>query len=183
MAKGSGVSWRRPAAAALAAAVLSSLTGCETLTDDRIPNMPVSINILGHGLWNTWGVSAYGQNPCEFIIYQQSRQPAGFPWTQTAATGYGGVLLICGQDPFTLEVGPLAYDLSCPVERKQTVRVIFDAKTQEMFCPECGSRYNVCERGGSPTAGPALRDHYQLKMYTCLPPADNTGGYMIINRR
>lgn len=161
---------------------LSGLCSCETLTDDRIPNMPVSINILGHGLWNTWGVAAYGQHR-EFIIYQESRQPAGFPWTQTAATGFGGVLLICGQDPFTLDVGPLAFDLSCPVERKQTVRVIFDTKTQEMYCPDCGSRYNVCERGGSPTAGPALRDHYQLKMYSCVPPADATGGYMIINRR
>lgn len=159
-----------------------TLSACETLIEDRIPSMPVNINLSGHGIWNTYGVAAWGQNR-RFILSSNLREPAGFAYPSTAATGFGGVLLIYGMDPFTTELAPIAYDLSCPVERSRTVRVEVDPLNDwEAFCPVCGSRYNVVERGGAPISGQALLDRYGLRMYQCIPPADGSGGYLITNR-
>lgn len=164
-----------------AASLLAATTGCDHLIDNRIPALPVYINISGHGMWNSWGVDAYGQSR-DFILIDKTRLPSGFPYGQTSATGYGGVMLIMGIDPFSNEMTPLAYDLSCPVEKSRTIRVAIDPETNEAVCPKCHSRYNVTERGGSPTAGQALTDHYQLKMYVCLQPADMSGGYIVTSR-
>ena len=162
----------------LAAAVVTS---CETLIENRIPDMPVSGNITGHGVWNTFGVSAYGQSR-DFILYPGVRQPAGFPYVSASATGFGGVLLISGVDPFTSETMPVAYDLSCPVERSQTVRVRVNPENYEAVCPQCGSRYDVVERGGAPLSGPALDGKYRLKNYRVIYAGDIQGGYSIVNR-
>ncbi|MCM1476014.1 MAG: hypothetical protein NC036_07195 [Muribaculaceae bacterium] len=174
----------------VASATTVGLCSCETLTDSRIPNMPVNINLTGHGIWNNFGVDGFGQSRC-FILYKSGgeiiREPEDFHWGQTTATGYGGILLISGLNPFTNEVGPLAFDLSCPYERKPTVRVkmVTEPESQQLIarCPVCGSTYNVTERGGSPLSGPSFNDHYQLRMYQCSPPADGSGGYMVMNRR
>lgn len=163
------------------ATLLLALASCDTLVDDRIPAMPVNINLGGHGMWNTYGVSGYGQYN-RFILYSNTRLPSGFPYTETSRTGFGGVLLISCVDPFSGDMGPMAYDLACPVERKQTVRVEVDPENYEAFCPECGSRYNITERGGSPISGPALTSKYQLKRYNCIPAGDGMGGYIITNR-
>lgn len=165
-------------AAAVVGALACVASGCEELNDSRIPAMPVSINLLTTGIWNSYGVAAYGQYR-NFILTSTIHEPANFSFRADSHTGYGGVLLIYGQNPFSLEVGPLAYDLSCPYERKPDIRVKVDSKTFEAYCVVCGSRYNVTERGGSPIAGPSLTDHYQMKMYQCLPPADGSGGYVI----
>lgn len=168
-----------------AAAVLSILAiagGCETVNDSRIPAMPVNINLADNGMWTAYGVSGFGD--FRYFIFSASapREPSGFPYTDRSATGYGGVLLIEGIDPFNDQaVCPMAYDLSCPVEKSPNVRVAIDVKTLEAVCPVCDSHYNVVSAAGSPVSGEAVTLRYGLKRYSC--HAASTGGYIITDRR
>ena len=152
------------------------LSSCQQLDDERIPAMAVSIDLSNPGIWNTYGVHAYGQHQ-DFIFTSNLRKPAGFPYSYNSATGYGGVLLIKGQNVFTGDNGPLAYDLSCPVERLPDVRVYVDDETMEAVCPKCDSHYNVVGANGAPTSGPAVSMKYALTPYVCYPTID--GGYII----
>lgn len=156
-------------------ALATVLTGCNTNDDDRIPNMGVSINLSDAGLWNRFGVSGFGI-PQYFI--KALREPAGFAYLDRTMTGFGGVLLINGFDYRINEVGPLAYDLACPVERKADVRVKVDPDNFEAICPVCGSKYDVTMGAGAPLSGPAATDHYGLRQYRCVA---NGPGYIIVN--
>ena len=156
-------------------------TGCHSVDDERIPNFAVSINIADAGMWNTYGVSGYGMSR-RFILAKDLRVPSGFPYSQQSATGFGGVLLIGGMDPFTTTTNlPLAYDLACPVEMKADVRVEIEGELYEAVCPVCGSHYDVTMAGGAPLSGPAATGStkYGLRRYQCLPTGQ--GGYLIIN--
>ena len=138
--------------------------------------MAVNIDLSNQGVWNTYGVHGYGQ--FNLFIYNSSmRVPSGYPYTYNSATGYGGILLIYGQNPYSGEVGPLAYDLSCPVERLPDVRVYVDENSLDAVCPDCGSHYNVIEAGGAPLSGPAESMHYGMSRYECYPTTN--GGYII----
>lgn len=161
--------------------LLSALCACNQVDDDRIPSLPVYIDLRGAGMWNTYGVSGVGINR-SFINWQGVVSPSDFPFTANTHLGFGGVLLIGGIDPFTTESNiPLAYDLSCPVEKSQTVRVYIDADDLEAVCPKCGSRYDVVTAGGSPVGGPALTGEYKygLRRYVCDP--EQGGGYVVHN--
>lgn len=160
----------------LAIPFLLSLTACHNLNDDRIPRMPVNIDLSNAGVWNAYGVQGYGLFNY-FILNSGTVLPPGFPYSYNSSTGYGGVLLIGGQNPYTGEVGPLAYDLSCPVERSPTVRVGVDPNTYEAICPECGSHYNVTEANGAPVEGIAVELGYALTPYRCYATVE--GGYVI----
>ena len=106
---------------AAAVLLMAAAISCNTIDDERIPTFPVNISLSPDGVWHTYGVSGYGIYRC-FI--KDERQPSGFPYTDRTYTGFGGVLLISGMDPFTSEAGvPLAYDLACPVERKAETKV------------------------------------------------------------
>jgi hypothetical protein len=156
-------------------------SGCHTVDDERIPNFAVRITIADYGQWNTYGVAGFGSHR-RFILASGLRIPAGFPYSQQSATGFGGVLLIGGMDPFTTDTNaPLAYDLSCPVEMKQDVRVEIEGDLYDAVCPVCGSHYDVVMGGGAPKSGPAATgEHkYGLKRYQCLPTGQ--GGYIITN--
>lgn len=162
-------------------ALLSALVSCNQVDDDRIPSLPVYIDLSGAGMWNTYGVSGVGISK-SFINYQGLMSPSDFPFNANTYVGFGGVLLIGGIDPFTSEPNvPLAYDLSCPVERSQTVRVSIDSESLEAVCPVCGSHYDVVMAGGSPVAGPALTGKYKygLRRYSC--DSGQGGGYLIHN--
>ena len=155
------------------------LSSCDTIDDDRIPDLPVAINLSTPDYWHTYGVSAYGQSN-RFI--KTLGEPRNFPYIANTSTGYGGVLLICGFNPYTLEAAvPLAFDLSCPVERKPDIRVNMQPGDvlPDAVCPECGSHYNVVEGGGAPTSGPALQKKYGLRRYECI--SSGYGGYIITN--
>lgn len=166
--------------AALAAVYTSAvllLSGCHSVDDERIPAMPVSINLSDAGLWNTYGVSGFGL--FRYFI-PQLNEPAGYRYTANTATGFGGVLLIGGMDPFTTETNvPLAYDMACPVECDPNVRVAVDATSFEAICGKCGSHYDVTMQGGAPLSGPATEGKYKygLTRYQCLRSVG--GGYMI----
>jgi hypothetical protein len=153
---------------------------CNTIDDERIPTMAVNISLTPEGVWHTYGVAGYGLY--KYFIKDQL-QPSGFPYTDKTYTGFGGVLLISGMDPFTTEAGvPLAYDLACPVERKANIRVKIQSgdNLPDAVCPECGSHYNVVEGGGAPTSGPALTSKYGLSRYSVV--ASSYGGYVITNK-
>lgn len=160
--------------------VLPMLGGCESINDSRIPAMPVMINLSDRGMWNAYGVSGFGD--FNYFVFQSGspREPAGFPYTETSATGYGGVLLIEGVDPFSTEAGvPVAFDLSCPVEKSPVIRVAVNPSNYEAICPVCDSHYNVTTGAGAPVSGEAVTLHYGLKRYYCHPTT--LGGYIITN--
>ncbi|MDE5997517.1 MAG: hypothetical protein K2G77_04810 [Muribaculaceae bacterium] len=162
-------------------AMLSVASSCNQIDDDRIPSLPVYIDLSGAGMWNTYGVSGIGISR-NFIKHQGVLSPSNFPYNANTYVGFGGVLLIGGVDPFTSEPNvPLAYDLSCPVECSQTVRVTIDSEKLEAVCPVCGSHYDVIMAGGSPVSGPALTGKYKygLRRYSCDP--GQGGGYIIHN--
>ncbi|MDE7350050.1 MAG: hypothetical protein K2N25_03205 [Muribaculaceae bacterium] len=162
-------------------AVMSALSSCNQVDDDRIPSLPVYIDLSGAGMWNSYGVAGVGISR-NFINWQGEVSPAGFAYNANTYVGFGGVLLVGGVDPFTTEPNvPLAYDLSCPVERKQDVRVAVSSDNLEAVCPVCGSRYDVVTAGGAPIGGPALTGKYKygLRRYVCQP--ERTGGYIIHN--
>lgn len=161
--------------------MLSAASSCHQVDDDRIPSLPVYINLAGAGMWNSYGVSGVGIYR-NFINWQGEMSPSGFPFNSNTYVGFGGVLLIGGIDPFTSEPNvPLAYDLSCPVERSQTIRVGIDSGNLEAVCPVCGSRYDVITAGGAPVGGPALTGKYKygLRRYVCQPESE--GGYIVHN--
>lgn len=159
-----------------------ALGGCETVNDTRIPAMPVNINLADNGMWTAYGVSGFGD--FQYFIFSSGspREPVGFPYTDRSATGFGGVLLIEGVDPFNSQAGvPLAYDLSCPVEKSPTIRVAIDPSNYEAVCPVCDSHYNVTTAAGAPVSGEAVTLKYGLKRYSCFPAS--TGGYIITDRK
>jgi len=165
-------------AASLTTGVLA-LGGCDSVNDERIPAYAVSINLGDAGTWNTFGVAGFGTNR-RFVI--SLREPGGFHYSVGSATGYGGVLLINGMDPFSATTDtPLAYDLSCPVEAKPDTRVEITGEFYEAVCPVCGSHYDVTMNGGAPVSGPAAtgKHKYGLRRYSCLPTGN--GGYIITN--
>ena len=158
------------------------LSSCQEVDSERIPNMAVNISLADVGMWNTYGVSGFGNSRNFIYNISGSSQPAGFPYKTNSATGFGGVLLIEGMDPFTATTStPLAYDLACPVERKPTIRVYIDKEDYVAVCPQCNSVYNVTMAGGSPISGEAAEGKYKysLKSYRVIPSGN--GGYFITN--
>ena len=153
--------------------------GCNAVDDTRIPNMPVNISLADAGTWNAYGVAGFGN----FRYFTLSpRQPASFPYATSSATGFGGVLLIGGMDPFLGNTAlPLAYDLACPVERDPNVKVKINSESTMAVCEKCGSSYDVTMQRGAPVAGPAASGSYRysLKNYSCRE--SGFGGYVIAN--
>lgn len=163
--------------------ILLLLQSCKTDVDnERIPNMLVNVSLSDAGLWNTYGVSGFGSH--RDFIYNASGTsvPLGFPYKYGAGTGFGGVLLIEGMDPFsTVTAVPLAYDLACPVERNPRIRVSIDPDTYVAVCSQCHSTYDVTMQRGAPISGEAATGKYKyaMKTYTCVP--SGSGGYIITN--
>lgn len=151
------------------------LSSCNQLDDERIPAYAVNIDLSNPGVWISYGVAGVGDYNY-FILTQ--RVPAGFPYTYNSATGYGGVLLVYGFDPSMGMPAPIAFDMSCPVERLPEVRVYIDPDSNdEAVCQECHSHYNVLDGIGAPVSGPAVKMKYALTPYSCYPV--NNGGYII----
>ncbi len=154
-----------------------ALSGCNGVDDDRIPNMPVNINLSDPGVWSKYGVFGFGD--ARYFVPALG-EPKGFFYSAESATGFGGVLLIRGMDPVSAETDmALAYDLACPVECDPNIRVRVDASTFEAICPVCGSHYDVTMAGGSPVSGPALTGSTKLglRRYSCYQSV--YGGYLI----
>ncbi len=134
------------------------LSACNTVNDDRVPVQPVNIVFRTVADWNVYGVAGALEHR-SFI--RDKRQPANFPYTEMTYTGFGGVLLVSD-----VMGTPMAYDLSCPVERRRNVRVFINDEAEHLAeCPECGSRYNVFSLMGYPVSGEAADHGYALRRY------------------
>ncbi|MDE6321981.1 MAG: hypothetical protein K2L93_06740 [Muribaculaceae bacterium] len=145
--------------------------GCDHLDNNRIPVVDVRVPFTTIGDWETYGVS--GAYQYRYFI-KGERIPSGYPYTQLTFTGFGGVLLCADYMG-----NPVAYDLACPVECKNNVRIQVDPQTHIARCPVCGSEYEVCTLNyGYPISGPAADYGYRLAVYNVTPgPA---GEYRVI---
>lgn len=152
----------------LAAYILSA---CHHLDDDRIPPYPVNIAFHSVADWNFYGVG--GAMDYKYFILQD-RVPSGFPYIASSATGFGGVLLVCD-----VNGAPAAYDLACPVECRNNVRVRIDDESLTAVCPVCHSTYDVFTLGGHPLSGTAAERGYGLRRYVVSP--GYASDYMIIH--
>lgn len=158
------------------------LSGCQSVDNERIPNMAVNISLADAGVWNTFGVAGFGSNRNFIYNGTGTSEPSGFSYKYGSATGFGGVLLIEGIDPLNPALAsPLAYDLACPVERKASVRVHIDMDTYVAVCNECHSTYDVTMANGAPISGEAYTGKYKyaLRQYRVIPSGN--GGYFITN--
>lgn len=134
-----------------------TVVSCHPLDDDRVPYAPVNIPFATDAMWEIYGVTGALQHK-RFIIVDGV--PAGYPYTSLTYTGFAGVLL-CGD----IMGNPVAYDLSCPVERSKTVRIMVDDEAANAYCPVCHSVYDVFSNYGSPLAGEAARNGWALRRY------------------
>lgn len=152
-----------------AALMLILACGCDHIDNKAVPNFTVRIDLGNFALWNTYGVNGMG----DYRIFNREKHlPSNFPYNVNTYTGYGGVLLIMGIE------GPLAYDLSCPVELSQSITLSIDPDNLEAFCPRCQSRYNPMTGAGGPISGVAINNKVGMRQYRVIP---SNGGYMISN--
>lgn len=134
--------------------------------------MPVYVPFYTIGDWNIYGTPGAGS--FRYFIKEQF-QPQGFNYSAISATGYGGVLLIGD-----VHGRPVAYDLACPVECKQSIRVRVMAENLVAECPQCHSTYDLITNYGYPLSGPAAKDGFGLQRYYVVD--GNNGEYRVITR-
>lgn len=154
-----------------------TLTGCDSVDDDRIPSYPVSLTFENIGNWELYGISGAGQYR-SFIYTNTERIPADYPFKGLDRTGFGGLLLIC--DP---NGEYLAYDLACPVEVKNDIRIYVDSDNSLAGiakCPKCQSTYNLFSYG-APASGEALKKKYGLQRYH-VSVGSSTPPYAVVTR-
>jgi hypothetical protein len=83
------------------------------------------------------------------------------------AIGFGGVLIV-----HTYDDAYCAFDLACPYEVKNTVRVEVQTDLSAK-CPECGSRYRIVDGSGWVIEGVSKE---KLKQYHVYP----SGNYLYV---
>lgn len=152
-----------------AALLLTVACGCDHIDNKAVPNFTVRIDLGNYALWTTYGVNGMGDYR---IFNREKRLPGNYPYNVNTYTGYGGVLLMMGID------GPLAYDLSCPVELSQEITLSIDPDNLEAFCPHCKSRYNPMTGSGGPISGVAINNKVGMRQYHVTP---SNGGFIITN--
>ena len=155
--------------ALMMAAIVLLCCACNHIDNKAVPSFTVRIDLGSFALWNTYGVNGVG----EYRIFNRDKNlPSNFPYNVNTYTGYGGVLLMMGIE------GPLAYDLSCPVEISQNITLSIDANNFEAICPSCKSHFNPLTGAGGPVSGVAVNSKLGMRMYRVTP---SNGGYFISN--
>lgn len=152
-----------------AMALLAAASSCDHIDNKAVPRFTVRIDLGNYALWNTYGVAGVG----DYRIFDRTKGiPSNFPYNVNTFTGYGGVLLMMGIE------GPMAYDLSCPVEVSPTINLSVNPENFEAVCPTCGSRYDPLMGAGGPIKGVAINNKVGMRQYRVLP---SNGGYIITN--
>lgn len=152
--------------------VITICTGCKSVNDNRIPVASVRIEV---SLAQQQKREYWASVPTAHVAFVKPNSPYGFPYSVSSATGYGGVLQVCGYDNELF-----AFDLSCPFEHSPTIRVRIDEKSLNAVCPECGSAFDVFYGSGAPIEGPAAKEKYSLRRYM-INHIPSTSSYIIIN--
>ena len=150
--------------------VLLALTSaCEHIDNKTVPRYTVRIDLGSYAMWSTYGVNGVG----DYRIFNRDKHiPSNFPYNINTYTGYGGVLLMMGID------GPLAYDLSCPVEIKQDIVLSISSENFEAVCPRCNSHFDPLMGDGGPVSGVAINNKVGMRQYHVMA---SNGGYVITN--
>ena len=150
--------------------VMAATSACDHIDNKVVPRYTVRIDLGTFALWNTYGVSGMG----EYRIFDRNKMlPSNFPYNVNTYTGYGGVLLMMGLN------GPMAYDLSCPVEAGQNITLSISADNFEAVCARCGSHFDPMMGAGGPVKGVAINNKVGMRQYRVIP--SNSGGYIITN--
>lgn len=126
-------------------AVVFILFGCTT-DSTTIPLAPVNLQV---NLLQATTLTAIGATE-SYIT----------PNSSLEALGYGGILVV-----HTLSDSYVAFDLSCPYEAQQNVRVVVQSDLTAK-CPVCGSVYRIMDGTGWPISGPS---RHKLKQYHVYP--------------
>ncbi|HIZ27299.1 MAG TPA: hypothetical protein H9969_09585 [Candidatus Barnesiella merdipullorum] len=148
--------------------LILAIAGCDAGDRDRIPVAAVRVEFASQAMWNQYGVSGSFIHR-RFILSQ--KLPAGFPYTLSSATGYGGLMLVTNEHAV-----PFVYDLCCPVEINANIRIEFDEDNFCLRCPKCGSTYDIST--GGPMSGAAKEGRYFLQSYS-IAPYGTAGGQLI----
>lgn len=155
--------------AILATLLLTVACGCEHIDNKAVPRFTVRIDLGNYAMWSVYGVSGIG----DYRIFDRVKGvPSNFPYNVNTYTGFGGVLLMMGID------GPMAYDLSCPVEASHDITLSISSDNFEAVCPNCGSHYDPLMNAGGPVKGIAINNKVGMRQYRVLP---SNGGYVITN--
>ena len=148
-----------------------AFVSCTEINDNQLPISPVRINLSTAGYWQTYGVASPGTYR---MFVKSERIPANYPYNANIYTGFGGVLLV--SDLYSGE--PMAFDLSCPVERRANVRVTIEDESYDAVCASCGSHFNVMGGWGAPISGKALTEKVGMTRYNVIKTGS---GYNVEN--
>ena len=136
----------------LALAILTlSFVGCNDNVISSIPDFPVYLEL---NLTSTYPTFRNSVN--QSLIFEK-------PVLINDRTGYGGVLVYSGFDK-----GYYAFDMSCPYEAKQNIRILPNGLGQAV-CEGCGSVYDISFGIGNPISGKAKQ---ALKRYKVISSGD-----------
>jgi len=121
-----------------------TLSGCNDNVVSSIPDYPV---YLALNLTTTYPTFRNSIN--QYLVFKKAV-------LVTDMVGYGGILV------YTDLTGDYcAFDLSCPYEAKQTIRVVPN-EVGHAVCGGCGSVFNISDGIGEPLSGQAKQT---LKRY------------------
>ena len=131
--------------------ILAMLTGCEDNYISPIPNYPVSLRLNLTATYPTFKNSV-GQT----LTFEK-------PILATDRIGFGGIV-VC-----TNHFGEYtAYDMSCPHEAKQKIKVKPNDVGQ-LVCDSCNSVYDISQQSAFPVSGPSK---HPLKQYKTMVDGD-----------
>jgi hypothetical protein len=137
----------------LALAILTlSFVGCNENVISSIPDFPVYLQL---NLTTTYPTFRNSYN--KFLLFKQGV-------FVTDHVGYGGILVYTG-----LDGGYYAFDMACPYEAKQNIRV-YPNDVGQAICEGCGSVYEIGYGIGYPSKGVAKE---ALKRYKATLSGDN----------
>jgi len=128
-----------------------SLSGCNDTYISSIPDYPVYLNL---NLTTTYPTFRNSTN--QVLLFEK-------PVIVTDRIGYGGILVYSG-----LDGEYYAFDMSCPYEAKQNIRVHPNGNAQ-VVCEGCGSVFDIGYGIGNPSSGKAKE---ALKRYKAMLSGD-----------
>ena len=132
--------------------IILLIAGCKDNIQSSIPNFPVYLEL---NLTSTYPIFKNSVNQC--LLFERKE---GLP--ETYYIGYGGILVCTGMNfDDSGNIIYYAFDMACPYEVKQTVRV-YPNGDGEVICKTCGSVFDIRFGNGNPTSGPAKE---MLKSY------------------
>ncbi|MDD4971525.1 MAG: hypothetical protein PHT07_19020 [Paludibacter sp.] len=128
-----------------------SVASCNDNVISSIPDFPVYLEL---NLTSTYPTFRNSYN--KFLLFKT-------PVLATDRVGYGGILVYTG-----LDGNYYAFDMSCPYEAKQNIRV-YPNDIGQAICEGCGSVFDIGYGIGNPSAG---KSKEALKRYKTMMSGD-----------